>query len=220
MHHFPLLSLILSIILLSLTNCSLYYEIQGKRAHCYKEFVLQNFVMIIKWKIFSLESSTTLDQLKEALQNIQINVYNDETNELVFNHSPKEFKDKTSWNSKKNGQVVICTSVNPSYQNKIKDIYINIKLYSGLSEQRIDEAVKKEEVDKIENEVYGLVGMIYPIIEKQKDELKLENQSAKETIQYIKWFRRITLGQIVICVFVGLIQVFNFKRFLKSSLMI
>lgn len=220
MHHSLLEMPILFFILLSLTNCSLYYEIKPKRQRCYKEFVLQNYVMIIKWKIFSLEASTTTEELNEALKNIKINVYDDDTTELVFDHSPKEFKDKTSWNSKKNGQVLICTSVNANYQNKIKDIYINVKLYSGLSEHRIHEAVKKESVDKIETEVYGLVSKIYPIIEKQKDELKMENQSAKETIEYIKWYKSLTIIQIIICFFVGVVQVFNFKRFLKSSLMI
>ena len=54
-------------------------------------------------------------------------------------------------------------------------------------------------------------------MERQKNELDAEKASAEETIKSTKWYKALTFIQIIVAVIVGLIQLNNFRRFLKSS---
>ena len=63
----------------------------------------------------------------------------------------------------------------------------------------------------------SVASRLKPIIERQKNELDAEKISAEETIKSTKWYKALTFIQIIVAVIVGLIQLNNFRRFLKSS---
>lgn len=63
----------------------------------------------------------------------------------------------------------------------------------------------------------SLANKLSPVIQRQKEELDAEKFSAEETIKSTKWYKTLTFIQIIVALIVGIIQLNNFRRFLKNS---
>ena len=96
---------------------------------------------------------------------------------------------------------------------------MNLKISSeiGYELQDIRNAIKAEDINKINNEMLNIASRLKPIIESQKEELKEEKKSAEETIKSTKWYKALTFIQIAISFTVGIIQLNNFRKFLTNS---
>ena len=80
-----------------------------------------------------------------------------------------------------------------------------------------DTAIKTEDVNKLNAEMISLSNKLKPIIQRQTDELEAEKFTAEETIKSTKWYKALTFIQIIVALIVGIIQLNNFRRFLKNS---
>ena len=157
--------------------------------------------------------------MNNVLQNILFYVYDEETSKLIFKHTPTSEKSKTTFLPKKAGQYRICSSFKATFRDKQVKIQMNLKISSeiGYELQDIRNAIKAEDINKINNEMLNIASRLKPIIESQKEELKEEKKSAEETIKSTKWYKALTFIQIAISFTVGIIQLNNFRKFLTNS---
>lgn len=201
------------------SQSSLYYDLHQSKPKCFVEEVFDNTtVLLLKWKIFSQIPLQPSD-MNNVLQNILFYVYDEETSKLIFKHTPTSEKSKTTFLPKKTGQYRICSSFKATFRDKKVKIQMNLKISSeiGYELQDIRNAIKAEDINKINNEMLNIASKLKPIIESQKEELKEEKKSAEETIKSTKWYKALTFIQIAISFTVGIVQLNNFRKFLTNS---
>ena len=79
----------------------------------------------------------------------------------------------------------------------------------------ISNAINSDDVSSISKKAKQIVEIAKPIIQGQEIQLKKENSI--KTLENASFYKYLAFVQIAITVFIGLIQVYNFKRFLKSQ---
>ena len=78
-------------------------------------------------------------------------------------------------------------------------------------------AINSDDVSSISKKAKQIVEIAKPIIQGQEIQLKKENEHSIKTLENASFYKYLAFAQIAITVFIGLIQVYNFKRFLKSQ---
>ena len=78
-------------------------------------------------------------------------------------------------------------------------------------------AINSEDVNSIAIKAKQIVTISKPIIEGQENQLEKENEHSIKTLENAKLYKYLAFAQIAVTVFIGLIQVYNFRRFLKSQ---
>ena len=81
----------------------------------------------------------------------------------------------------------------------------------------ISNAINSGDVDFVSTKAKQIVQIAKPIIEGQENQLEKENEHSISTLENANLYKYLAFGQISITVFIGLIQVYNFRRFLKSQ---
>ena len=81
----------------------------------------------------------------------------------------------------------------------------------------ISNAINSEDVNSISQKAKQIVGLAKPIIEGQENQLEKENEHSISTLENANRYKYLAFFQISVTVIIGLIQVYNFKRFLKSQ---
>ena len=210
--------LLLLLAIIHLSSASLYFDLSASKPKCFIEDVLdKEAVIFLKWKIMPLSPISTQEK-DTLLRNTLFYTYEDDTSKLVYQHVPTKEKSKTIFKAEKEGRYIICASFKVSYRKPPCDVQMNLKLSTENDEdQSFSAALKSEDVNKINMEMLSVASRLKPIIERQKNELDAEKSSAEETIKSTKWYKALTFIQIIVAVIVGLIQLNNFRRFLKSS---
>lgn len=87
----------------------------------------------------------------------------------------------------------------------------------NMDEPDINNALQSKDVVNLEVKAKQVLDLAKPIIERQKSDLDLENSNAETTIKNTKWYKYMTFIQIGLCVLIGLIQLNNFRKYLKSQ---
>ena len=98
------------------------------------------------------------------------------------------------------------------------DVYGNLKITSiNTDDINLADAVSYEDLGIFYNKTESIKELTEGILNYQNNQMEMENASSQETIYYTKWYRYITLTQVVLTLIVGLTQLNNFRRFLKSQ---
>ena len=87
----------------------------------------------------------------------------------------------------------------------------------NMDEPDINNALQSKDVSNLEGKAKKVLELAKPIIERQKSDLDLENANAETTIKNTKWYKYLTFVQIALCVIIGLVQLNNFRKYLKSQ---
>ena len=100
-----------------------------------------------------------------------------------------------------------------------EDLYINIKINPDYNDEdpNLSNAINSEDVNSIAIKAKEIIEISRPIIDGQEKQLEIENEHSIDTLSNANLYRYLTFGQIAVTIFIGLIQVHNFRRFLKSQ---
>lgn len=206
--------IVLLILLLSSALCSLFYELKSNIPRCYIEDLFNESVMMMKWKVFTKKKT---DATLLANQ-ITITFNSEETNEELFRHLMTSVKSKTSFSPHKEGSYRVCVLFKGRNLPSDDALYINLRFGSdNMDEPDINKALKEKDIVEIYQKMNQVVELGKPIIESQKQEIEKENVNAEQTLKSTQWYKVMAFIQIALCILMGLFQLNNFRKFLRSQ---
>ena len=209
-------TLLVAIIIFSflpLITPHLLFHLVPNQARCYVDELFADSVMMIKWKIYTQSKA----DVSSVVPQIVIYATSEETKEQVFT-VPTSAKNKVPFTPGKEGVYRICVIYRTRYSAINEPIYMNMRFGSdNMDEPDINNALQSKDVSNLEGKAKKVLELAKPIIERQKSDLDLENANAETTIKNTKWYKYLTFVQIGLCVIIGLVQLNNFRKYLKSQ---
>ena len=156
-------------------------------------------------------------QIVQILQYFTLYVINEQNKYQVFSYKLTSPKSKTTFSVENEGQYRIC--INRKKHNEMKDeVYMNLKLLSdNMDDINFKDVVSFEDLNIFETKAKQIKELTKPILVEQNQQLEIENNSSIETIQNTRWYKYMTTGQIIVTLIIGIIQLRNFRKFLKSQ---
>ena len=104
--------------------------------------------------------------------------------------------------------------------NKIisKQIFANLKVSSdNMDKLDLINAIKTNDIERMENKAENIIGLLGQANQIKKSQINTEKDYSLEVISNAKRYKYLNIIQIVITAIIGLIQLNNFRRFLKSK---
>lgn len=226
------LTFIFSVFLLTLNlikfiNSTLQIKLDDNRERCFIEELFSTSIISLKWKIelgsmINLNKNTTKLQISEmipasVLQNIHIYIKEEETNIIVTTFTAEFNKHKNSFQSKKHGSYFICIQ----YKGRLLEndsIYYSMKIHSdNMEEPKLNEAVKKTDIDPLQNIAHNIVTKSKEIVMKQESELSDEDHYAILEMSITTNYKMMNFIQVMVILGLGLYQVYSFRKFLLAN---
>ena len=204
---------IILLLIISQIKSSLIFKIKSDSTQCFIDELFTDSSMIIKWKIFTPSKKN----VNNILQYFTLYVINEQNKNQVFSYKLTSPKSKTTFSVENEGQYRIC--INRKKHNEMKDeVYMNLKLLSdNMDDINFKDVVSFEDLNIFETKAKQIKELTKPILVEQNQQLEIENNSSIETIQNTRWYKYMTTGQIIVTLIIGIIQLRNFRKFLKSQ---
>ncbi len=201
------------LLIISKINSSLIFKINSDSTQCFIDELFADSSMIIKWKIFT----PTKKNINNILQYFTLYVLNEQSQNEVFSYKLQSPKSKTTFSVSKEGQYRIC--INRKKHKEMKEeVYMNLKLLSdNMDDIDFKDVVSLEDLNIFETKAKQIKELTKPILVEQTQQLEVENNSSIETIQNTRWYKYMAIGQIIVTLIIGIIQLRNFRKFLKSQ---
>ena len=205
--------LILFILFENITSL-LFLLKKGEERCLIDEFLEQNF-FVVKHKIFTEDKKN----LTTFLPNIRLIVRSVDTNKMIYNSYLKSVKGKISDKVQEAGYYKVCLYVNkniPKVMSEMK-IYANLKITSdNMEKSDFSNKIKSEDVNRMYKKATSILKIISQSNEYQKEQINIENENSLLTLSNTKIYKYLNLGQIFVSAIIGIIQMNNFRKFLKS----
>ena len=204
-------------ILISVPYCysHLFFRLLPNQQRCYIDELFDESVLMIKWKMYS---NSTINITSTILPSISIYVTKTSSTDRLMSHVPRTMKGKIPFTAPEAGMYKICILHWTRYSPLTDPLYVSLRFASdNMDEPSILNAIQSKDISNFQAKTQEVLILAGPIIDRKKKELEQEKQSAETTIYTTKWYKYLTYGQIALCIFIGVIQMNNFKRFLKSQ---
>ena len=195
---------------------SLSILLEKGQERCIIDEFLRNNYFVVKYKIFTENKENNNDLLPFISLNIKVA----ETNEVLFYHSLTLPKSKFSHSVKNIGLYKICVYTKTDAPNKIKEkkVFANLKITSDNMEKiDLDSLIKNNDVERMENKAENIIGILGQANQIKKSQINTEKYYSMEILSNAKMYKYLNIIQIVVSAIIGLIQLNNFRRFLKSK---
>ena len=195
---------------------SLSILLEKGQERCIIDEFLKNNYFVVKYKIFTENK----ENINDLLPFISLNIKVAETNEVLFYHSLTLPKSKFSHSVKNIGLYKICVYTKKDAPNKIKEkkVFANLKITSDNMEKiDLDSVIKNNDVERMENKAENIIGILGQANQIKKSQINTEKYSSMEILSNAKMYKYLNIIQIVVSAIIGLIQLNNFRRFLKSK---
>ena len=195
---------------------SLLFLIRPGEERCLIDEFLERNYFVVKHKIFTEDRQN----LTSLLPNLRFIVKEADNNRIVYASYLINAKDKITQKVEKSGLYKVCIIMNktvpkPMWQTKI---YVNLKITSDNMEKNdFTNAIKSEDINRMQKKADSIIRIINHATEVQKEKLTVEKENSLNTLSNAKMYRYLNIFQIVISAIIGLIQLNNFRRFLKSK---
>ena len=210
----------LIILLLTLFNfsfSSLLFKLKDSNYHCLGGEFLGNSILVVKYRLYT----PSRKDLSKVIPTLTINLKNVKQNRMLYSQHVFTVKDKLTYDIAEAGLYEVCikTSQYSKVRDLREDLFVNIKMNPDYNEEdpMISNAINSEDVNSIAIKAKQIVSIAKPIIEGQENQLEKENEHSIKTLENAKLYKYLAFAQIAVTVFIGLIQVYNFRRFLKSQ---
>ena len=96
-------------------------------------------------------------------------------------------------------------------------IYANLKITSdNMEKMDLTNAIKSNDVERMEDKADNIIDLLSKANDKKKSKINNEKENSLVTISNAKMYKYLNMIQIIISAIIGLIQLNNFRRFLKS----
>jgi hypothetical protein len=152
-----------------------------------------------------------------TLENINIFIY-DANGQLLKTEFVKAEKGKFAFQPNQAGLYQFCATI---FNEEAKNVLMGLKIHSdNMDEPKLDKAIKVHDVSAVQDKVNEIITGGRGYIYHQETELEEENHNSKIQMAASRNYYILTVVQSVIILGLGLYQVFSFRKFLSSNLVI
>ena len=212
-----LLLIELLLTLFNFSHTSLLFKLKDSNYHCLGGEFLGNSILVVKYRLFTPSRKPLLD----VIPTLTINLKNVNKNKFIYSNHVFQVKDKLTYDIEEAGLYEVCikTGQFSKVRDLKEDLFINIKMNPDYNDEdpKISNAINSEDVNSISTKAKQIVEIAKPIIEGQESQLKKENEHSIQALDNTKLYKYFAYAQIIVTVFIGIIQIYNFRRFLKSQ---
>jgi hypothetical protein len=194
---------------------SLLFKINPGIKQCFIDEFNQDSSVILKWKLIT----NSRKDVSELLKYITIKV-TDENKKKVYETNIKLAKQKKTFLISEEGQYKICFEVqNYNIKEQLKEkVFANLKIISdNMEDIKLNNLISYQDLNYISNQTFDIRLLSEDIISKQKSLMQLEYSCSQDTINYTKWYKYITIIQLIIVFIIGGIQIKNYWNFLNKQ---
>ena len=209
--------IILLLTIFNYSNWALLFKLKDSNYHCLGGEFLGNSILVVKYRLYT----PSRKPLISVLPTLTINLKNVNKDKFIYSQHMFQVKDKLTYDIEEAGLYEICikTSQFSKVRDLKEDLFVNIKMNPDYNDEdpKISNAINSEDVNSISSKAKQIVEISKPIIEGQEHQLKRENEHSIKAIDITKLYKYFAYAQIIVTVFIGIIQIYNFRRFLKSQ---
>ena len=195
---------------------SLLFILKDGQERCIIDEFIEKSYFVVKHKFFTEDKR----DLKVFLPNYHFYVREAETNKIVYQSYFSDVKGKISRKVEKSGFYKLCVFVNQKLPNDLKKmtVYANLKIASdNMDKNDFTNSIKTEDAERMEKKADSIIRIINHASEIQNEQITVENEHSLDTLANAKLYKYFNLGQVVVAALIGLVQLNNFRRFLKSK---
>ena len=209
--------LILLLIIISFSNSTLLFKIINTEPRCLGGEFNEKSVLVVKYKIFTHKRK----DLSKIFPYLSIYLHKVKTNKKISDQHIFLNKGKMTFNTEEQGLYEICiqTQRYSVIVDLKEDLFISFKINPDYNddESLITDPINTQDVDYFNQKTRQALSLTKPIIENQKNQLSDENDFALSTLANANFYKYLTFIQLFITFIIGIVQICNFKRFLKSQ---
>ena len=211
-------SSLLLLILISFSNSSLLFKMKNYEPQCLGGEFFESSVLVVKYKLFTPSRKSLSKVLPYALLYLKR-----VDNSQIFNEKHiLTNKGKFTFDIKEGGLYDVCIKIKKvSVINDLKeDLYVNLKInpdYYYDDETLFSNAINTKDVDSLSQKAKHVVSLTKPILDNQKNQLEIESEYSMKTLSNANNYKYLTYCQLLIIIIIGIVQINNFRRFLKSQ---
>ena len=212
-----LLLIELLLTLFNFSHTSLLFKLKDSNYHCLGGEFLGNSILVVKYRLYTKNRK----DLGKVIPTLSIDLRDVKKDKTIYSRHIFMVKDKLTYDIAEEGLYEVCIKT-IKYKTIIdlgEDLYINIKINPDYNDEdpNLSNAINSEDVNSIAIKAKEIIEISRPIIDGQEKQLEIENEHSIDTLSNANLYRYLTFGQIAVTIFIGLIQVHNFRRFLKSQ---
>ena len=203
------------LVTIALSNCSLLFRLKNTEPHCLGGEYFENSVLVVKYKIFT----PSRKNLNNIFPYLSLYIYNAKTNEKIKSERIYSNKSKFTFNIKQDGLYEVCIQTNTVIADLKESLYVNLKMNPDYIDEEtlFSNAIQSQDVNSVNVKTRQIINLTKPIIENQKNRLTIENEQSIRTLANAVHYKYLTYAQLVIIIIIGIVQLYNFRRFLKSQ---
>ena len=209
---------LLLLINIYISNSSLLFKIRSLQPHCLGGEFNENTVLVLKYKLFT----NSRKDLSKVLPHLVIHFNN--VNKQIKLNSENIFinKGKFTFNIKEAGLYEVCMQVfkYSVISDLEEELFVSFKMNTKTYDEEDDlllNAINTKDVDSVSHKINEIKRLTKPIIDDQLNQMEIENKNSLNTLSNTSYYKYITYAQLIITIFIGLFQIYNFKKFLKSQ---
>ena len=206
----------LLLIIIKFSSSTLLFKLKDTDPQCLGGDYSGTAIIFVKYKVFT----PSRQNLNNILPYINIYFKNKSTNTILNNVHILMTKGKLTFKTQDTGLYEVCIqSKRSSVISDLKeDLFVNLKIAPDYyaDEPIIEKAIKNQDLDIFNQKTQQVIALTKPIIENQLGQLEVENELSMKTLSNASFYKYLTFGQLFITIIIGLIQINNFRRFLKS----
>ena len=203
--------------LFNLSSNTLLMKIKDTLPHCLGSELMKNSILTLKYKIFT--SSKT--DLSNILGYFTLFAKHAKTQKKIKTEHIFLSKGKYIFDIAEEGLYDICIQMNrqSALTDLKEDIFVNFKVGEVFSSSfnYIPESIESKDINSINQKIKQITELTEPINENLKNQLEVENEHSLKTLSNTKIYKYLTYAQLFITIIIGVIQIGNFRRFLKSQ---
>ena len=215
-----MMSLFLSSIIIMLagfSNGTLLFKLKDTEPQCLGGEYMENSIVFVKYKIFTPKRQNLTQILpymnlflrKPTVSNTKLN-----------NIHLTTYKGKLTFKIEEGGLYEVCIqTVRYSVVNDLKeDLFVNLKIIPDYysDEIMVTNSINFQDIDSVNQKTKQIIALTRPIIDNQQSQMDVENELSLKTLSNASFYKYLTFGQLFLTIIIGIIQVNNFRRFLKS----
>ena len=194
---------------------SLLFKINPGIKQCFIDELNQDSTVILKWKIIT----NSRKDITKILKYFTIKV-TDENKKKVYETNIQLVRQKKTFLISEDGQYNICFEVEQyNIKEQLKEkVFANLKIISdNMEDIKLNNLISYQDLNYISNQTFDIRLLSEDIISKQKSLMQLEYSCSQDTINYTKWYKYITLTQLILVFIIGGIQIKNYWNFLNKQ---
>ena len=210
--------LLLLLILISFSNSTLLFKIKDLEPQCLGGDFYKGSVLVVKYKVFTQSRKP----LTKVLPHLKIYLRNVKAIHRLNEHALLMNKGKITFDIKETSLYDVCIRLDrvSAIKNLKEDLYANLKINPDNfvdEEKYFTNAINTKDVDSLNQKTRQVISLTRPIIDNQKNQLLVENEYSLKTLVNANHYKYLSYAQLVIIGIIGIVQICNFRRFLKSQ---